>query len=140
MTTATLTRPAVDVPPTLTFAQGLPGFTGTEQFALCAVDDAGTLFRLASSTPGGPSFLAVVPGAYFPDYAPVIPMPVVDALAVADESDVALLALLSIPSGDPADATANLLAPIVLNRRSGAAAQAVLADARTYPLRRPLRG
>lgn len=138
MTTATLTRAAVEVPTALAFAQGLPGFAGADRFTLQPVDAAGTLFRLTA--PDGPSFLAVVPGACFPDYAPVIPTPVVESLGVTGAEDVALLVLLSIPSGDPAEATANLLAPIVLNRRTGAAAQAVLADATRYPLRRPLHG
>jgi flagellar assembly factor FliW len=122
--------------PQLTMDGGLAGFPGAERYALVEVPEAGQLFLLRSLDEEGLAFVVTPPAALFPDYAPELDDATVERLSITDAADVLLLVVLTI--GDSiADATANLLAPIVINQRTRAAAQVILqAD---WPLRAPLR-
>ena len=67
----------------------------------------------------------VPPSAFFRDYSPEIPQDTADLLGVTDPDEV--LVLLVITAGESvAESTANLLAPILINRDSRSAAQVVL--------------
>ena len=57
-------------------------------------------------------------------------------LGAESEEDLLLLSVLTL-GDDPADATANLLAPVVVNHRTRRAAQVILDDA-TLSLQAPL--
>jgi flagellar assembly factor FliW len=122
----------------LTFATGIAPFPAHTAFTLDAVTDGAPLFHLRSTDPSGPQFVAIDPVAYFPDYRPEVPADAVADLALTGEN-AAVLALVSIPGTGAADATANLLAPLVVNKDTGAAAQVVLTDDATYPVKARLR-
>jgi flagellar assembly factor FliW len=111
------TAPSVQV---LYFAQPLPGFPGHRDYVLVPGDTAGLLFWLQSVAPDGPRFLAVSARDFFPDYRPVLP------------------AGVTVPDGDPAEATANLRAPVVVAPSTHSARQVVQSDL-DLPLRRRLR-
>lgn len=121
---------------TLTLTDGIAPFAQHTSFTLTPVTADGPLYTLTSTTPGGPEFVLIDPAAYFPQYTPEVPEPVVDALALTTHNAKAL-ALVSIPASGAADATANLLAPVVLNVETGRAAQVVLTDG-AYAVREPL--
>ena len=53
-------------------------------------------------------------------------------------ADAELFCLVTVPGADPARATANLRAPVVVNPSSALARQVVLTDG-DHPIRRPLR-
>ena len=125
-----------DENPSLHFAQGLPGFPEAHEFVLVRLDDAGTVFSLRSSEDESLRFLAVPPGLFFPDYAPELPDEAVAALALESADDAMVLLLVTCESGLE-DATANLLAPVVVNVRTRGAAQVVLTGT-DLPLRAPL--
>jgi flagellar assembly factor FliW len=78
----------------------------------------------------------VSPGLFFPDYAPFIDDAVRIALDIQEPDELVLL-LLVHPAATLADTTANLLAPVVVNARTGRAAQVVVGDW-SLPLRAPL--
>lgn len=122
----------------LTFGTGIAPFPTHTEFTLDAVADDGPLFWLRAATPGGPEFVAIDPVAYFPYYAPEVPDTVVTELGL-NVDNAAVLALVSIPASGAADATANLLAPVVVNKNTGAAAQVVLHDEDAYPVKARLR-
>ena len=111
--------------PELTFTGGLAGFPDTERFALVEVDGGSPLFRLCSLDVPGLEFVVTPPGVFFPDYAPEVDDASATRLGLDDADDALLLVILTLGS-TASDATANLLAPIVLNRRDGRAAQVVL--------------
>lgn len=133
MTAAVMTETAL---PVLTMEGGLAGFDGAERYALVELPDASPLFLLRSLDVEGLEFVVAPPMVLFPDYAPELHDSAVDALGITEAADVLLLVMLTVGSGIET-ATANLLAPIVINQRSRVAAQVVLqAD---WPLRAPLR-
>lgn len=81
-------------------------------------------------------FVVVPPTVFFPDYEPVVDDELVEELGLTGADDAVVLVIVTV--GDPVDrSTANLLGPIVVNRHTHRAAQAVLSpdehDAR-HPL------
>ena len=115
---------------------GIAGFRGAERFALVEVSETSPLFRLSSLDQPGLDFLVVPPAVCFPDYAPEIDDASAARLALTDAEDALLLVILTV-GDDIAAATANLMAPVVINARTRQAAQVIVED--TFPLRAPLR-
>lgn len=122
--------------PVLDMVEPLPGFPGHRRFALARLDDAGVLCALRSLDDPDLRFLVVPPGAFFADYAPEIDDQTAQALEADSADDV--LALVMVNPGESArSATANLLAPVLVNHRTRRAFQVVLDDS-ALPLRAPL--
>jgi flagellar assembly factor FliW len=80
--------------------------------------------------------VVAAPARFFPEYRPDLMPADVDALGVGDGDEVLVLVVVTV-TDSIADATANLLAPIVIAAASGAAVQLVLPDV-DLPLRAPL--
>ena len=133
-----MTLSAVATLPLLAMTEALPGFPGHRDYVLVTADGDGRLFWLQSMAPDGPRFLAVDPGAYFPDYAPPLPAAVCADLGLDDPTQARLYCLVTVPAEGPAAATANLRAPLVVNPATWRSAQVVLLDG-SHPIRRPLR-
>lgn len=122
--------------PGIELVDPMPGFPGARRFALVELAPGGALFALRSLDDPALRFLVVPPLPLFPGYAPEVDDEVADRLGLATADD-ALVLLVVTPGERAADATANLLAPVVVNRHTRAAAQVVLADA-SLPVRAPL--
>ena len=86
----------------LSLTDPLPGFPRYREYALVPADADGRLYWLQSVAPDGPRFLAVPAGAFFPDYAPVLPRPVCAELGLEDAADARLYCLVTVPRGDVA--------------------------------------
>ncbi|HEY0118563.1 MAG TPA: flagellar assembly protein FliW [Cellulomonas sp.] len=127
-----------DLPAHLHLVEPLPGLPAFTEYALDALDEIGFLFALRARTDAGDVRLFVVsPGLVFPGYSPAIPGTVLDAVCGRDgERDVVLLTVVHPGPGDRLAPTANLLAPLVADRATGRALQAVLDE--DLPLRAPL--
>ncbi|HVC24886.1 MAG TPA: flagellar assembly protein FliW [Acidimicrobiales bacterium] len=111
----------------LDFDRPLIGFAGSRAYCVRGLGDAYAPFAaLSSLDEDGLSFIVVPPGALFADYVVEIPDADVSALGLSSADDVEILALVTRSSG--ATPTVNLMGPIVVNRRTGRAAQVVLAD------------
>ena len=121
--------------PELIMSGGLAGFPDAERYALVEVPDASPLFLLRSLDQEGLEFVVVPPGVFFPDYAPELDDASAERLGLTDAADALLLVVITVGSG-AADATANLLAPVVINQRTSRAAQVILQG--DWPLRAPL--
>ena len=134
----TPTAPAPRPVQVLSFAGPLAGFPGHHDYVLVPADAVGLLLWLQSVAPDGPRFLAVPARAFFPDYAPVVPAAVRAELGLGSAAQAQVLCLVSVPGGDPAEATANLRAPVVVAPATHRARQVVQAD-QALPLRRRLR-
>jgi flagellar assembly factor FliW len=122
--------------PVLEMVEPLPGFPDHRRYALARLDEDGVLCALRSLDDADLRFLVVPPGAFFADYAPVIDDQTVEALEIESADDVVALVMVN-PGESPRAATANLLAPVLVNHRTRRASQVVLDDP-TLPLRAPL--
>ena len=119
--------------PELHFAGGLPGFPGVRRFVLVRVGDEASPFSVLRSLDEGPDdgpgpeFVVTHPGLFFPDYEPEIDDETANRLELKSADDALLLVIVTV--ADPvAASTANLMGPIVVNRHTRAAAQAVLGN------------
>ncbi len=125
----------VDVP-VLEMVQPMAGFPDRRRFALERLDQTGLVCDLRSLDDPDLRFVVVAPAPFFPDYSPEVDDAVVAELGLESEDD--LLALLVVTLGATADAaTANLLAPVLVNHRTRRAGQYLLDDT-DLPMRAPL--
>jgi flagellar assembly factor FliW len=122
--------------PSLDFVHPIPGFPDHRRFVLVQLDDKGLLCALRSLDDPALRFLVVSPATFFPDYAPEIDAETQEMLGIADAED-ALVLLVVTPGASAAEATANLLAPVIVATRTRRAAQVVLTG-RDLSVRAPL--
>ena len=115
----------VDPGDVVEFPDGLMGFAMVTRAIAVPVNDDGLFWWLQAVDDPALAFLAVVPWAFFADYEPVLPADVQERLGL-DEVDDALVYCLVTIHDDPRRFTANLLGPVVVNRRRRLGRQVVL--------------
>ena len=123
----------VDVP-VIELVTPMPGFPELTRYALVQLDDAGVLGALRSLEGPDVRFL-VLPAAYFAGYEVEIDDETVAALELASAGEALALVVVN-PGATAGAATANLLAPVLLNTRTSRGMQVVLDEA--LPVRAPL--
>ncbi|HEY1134516.1 MAG TPA: flagellar assembly protein FliW [Nocardioides sp.] len=114
--------------PVIEMVRPMPGFPDARRFALVEVDETGLLCDLRSVEDPGVRFLVAPPAAFFPDYAPEIDDETAAELGVTAAEDVIVLVVLRA-GRSLQTTTANLLAPVLVNRTTHRAAQVILDDA-----------
>jgi flagellar assembly factor FliW len=107
------------------FESGLPGFQELRGFVLLPVEEGPGLYYLQSVEEPPVCFITASPFLIMEDYEMDISEETVEALAIEKQEEVSLYVVLTIPE-DIKDMTANLLAPIVINRVNNKAAQEIL--------------
>ncbi len=115
----------LSLPESIELPYGMPGFPGVHQFTISPLGPGMEPFlRMESVDPAGLVFVVVPPGALFPDYSARIDEEHVEGLGITGAADAGILAIvtLGVPPKSP---TVNLLGPLVLNLRTGKAAQVV---------------
>jgi flagellar assembly factor FliW len=117
--------------PTITMAVPMPGFPAHREFVLVRLNDDGLLFAFTSIQDPELRFLVAPPEPFFPDYAPEIDD---EVFAVLNTTDTDRLLLLTVITAGTEETTANLLAPIVVDRDSMRAMQVVLSGS-GFPVR-----
>jgi flagellar assembly factor FliW len=133
--TAEIDPSPIDELPIIQFVRPVPGFPDQYRYVLTRVADEGPLYVLRSLDEPPVRFLVIAPLPFFPDYVPEIDDDTLDLLDVHDADR--LIVLLVVSAGaSVAEATVNLLAPIVVDRVSRRAAQVLLHE--EFPLRAPL--
>lgn len=120
----------------LSFVAPLPGFPAHRAFVLEDVDADGLLMALRSVDDPDLRFFVISPDPLFADYALTLDDEWTTALGLEEASDATVLLIVTF-GADVASSTANLFAPIVLNVKTGAAAQVIQNDV-SLPLRAPL--
>ena len=135
MTRQMRSTPVVEDIPVIEMVAPMPGFPDHQRFALVQLDEAGVLCSLQSVQDPALRFLVVPPAAFFPDYTPVIDDATVAALGI-ESADDAIVLLVVNPGDDAGAATANLLAPVVVNLATRQGGQVVLDE--DLPIRAPL--
>lgn len=136
--TSAMLLDADPVTPELYLDAGLPGFPGMHRFQLVPWGDAPGPFSLLQCLDmEGLAFVVVRPGLFFPGYAPEIGRDTAGRLGLEHPDDGIVLLIVTL-GATPAEATVNLLGPLIVNRHTGRAAQVVLDGAR-FGVRTPLR-
>jgi flagellar assembly factor FliW len=82
------------------------------------------------------ALVLVNPVLFKEDYSPTLPNGLREELG-AEEGEITLFAIVTIPAGRPQDMTANLLGPLAMNPKTRKARQLVLDD-RLYGHRHPI--
>ena len=109
--------------PTITMAVPMPGFPAHREFVLVRLNDEGMLYAFTSTKDPELRFLVAPPEPFFPEYAPEIDD---DVFAALNSKDPDRLLLMVVITAGTNETTANLLAPIVVDRDSMRAVQVVL--------------
>lgn len=118
----------------LTFLAPPPGFAPHVDFDLAPVDGADGLFAMRAARDADLRLYLVDPRTVLDEYAPILTDEQADGLALGSPDD-ALILVVAHPSAE--GVSVNLLAPVIVNRSTGAASQVILED-QDYPLRAPL--
>jgi flagellar assembly factor FliW len=106
----------------LDFGAGIPGFPSSRHFRLERLaPELQPFCVMRSENETAISFVLVAPGMLFPDYTIEIDEQQVAALGLESADDAVVLTIVTLG----ATPTANLLGPLVVNRRTKAAAQVV---------------
>jgi flagellar assembly factor FliW len=126
----------VDDLPVIEFVRPIPGFPDHRRYVLTRVGEEGLLYVLRSLDEPPVRFLVIAPAPFFPNYEPELDDDTLALLGVHDPDRLLVLLVVSVGES-AADATANLLAPIVVDTVSRHAVQAVLTGAE-FPLHAPL--
>jgi len=116
---------------TVTFVTPPLGLGPHTDFELDHVADSATLFSLQALTDPDLRLFVINPGDIVDDYKPVISGAQAEALGIADADDAVLFVIARLAEDGIG---VNLLAPIVVNRHTGAAAQLIL-EGQGYPVR-----
>ncbi|MBU2663089.1 flagellar assembly protein FliW [Actinoplanes bogorensis] len=117
--------------PTITMAVPMPGFPAHREFVLVRLNEDGLLYAFTSTEDPDLRFLVAPPEPFFPDYAPEIEA---DVFAALNTRDADRLLLLTVITAGTNETTANLMAPIVVDRDSMRAMQVVLSGS-GFPVR-----
>jgi flagellar assembly factor FliW len=115
---------------------GLPDFT---RFDLMVVPESEPFILMVGPEPEPVEFVAVEPGGLIHDYTLEISDEDAREIGIRSAADNPLvLVIVTIKSLSPQKVTANLMAPIIANRTTGAAKQVVLANYMKYSANYPL--
>lgn len=116
----------VDTLTCLHFEDGFPAFEKERDFALIpAAEDSFYIFMQSFLTPEL-AFLLTRPFLFFTDYQCELTDDVVAKLGIESDEDAVIYTLVTVPDGDVSRLSANLLAPIVVNKKNGQACQMIL--------------
>lgn len=118
------------------FPEGLPGFPDEVAFVLLPYQEDSPFSFLQSVTDCNLAFLIVDPFAFFKDYVFEIDDQTAEDLKLSEENLPMIINIVSVPE-KVENITANLLAPIVINRRSHIGRQIVL-EKTQYSTKEPI--
>ena len=121
----------------VTIGQAMPGFPDVTELAVAPVDEYGMFVWLSSTEATEVAFLAVNPFPFYPDYEVQLSDADEELLSVEPGDELIVFCLVSVErDAATPTATANMLAPMVLNTTRSRALQVILEG--DHPLRAPL--
>lgn len=121
---------------TITFRDGLLGFADCRAFTLLATERE-SLFWLQSLEHEPLAFLLLDPFTFFEDFTVDLDPADARALGAVNASDIAVLAIVTLPTAEGEPCTANLVGPLAINLRNGQARQLILRNP-AYGVRCPV--
>ncbi len=120
----------------ITFNSGIPGFEQNKQFVIVSIPEYAPFEWLVCIDGSKLRFAIINPLLFEPDYDPKIIKEQLDDLAVDAPEDLLLYVIVTIRE-NPLESTANLVGPIILNRRKKIGKQIIIDDDR-YTTREPI--
>jgi len=108
------------------FFKGLPGFEELRRFIIIPVEDTNDIHWLQSMELPEIAFMVIDPFKFIHGYACNIPDPDIAELELKTPEEALILTTITIPQGNPAKTTTNLVAPIVINTRLNRAKQVIM--------------
>jgi flagellar assembly factor FliW len=117
------------------FPEGIPGFEQLHRFIWYQPKNS-VFSCLQALSRTEVAFIVVSPFLICSDYTFELDDQIADKLELIKLEDALLLALVTIPEGNPQRSTANLKAPVLINRKAGRGCQIIVSD--EYSLREPL--
>lgn len=136
--TNTLGPVEIDESRIITFLAPLPGMdTGGLRYALLDLNPQSPVKLLQSVETPHVCLLVGDPAALVTDYVVELPKNVYEDLGLDGKESTAILIVLTVLGDEKGSTTANLKAPIVINRKTFKAAQVVLSGS-SYSMREPV--
>lgn len=111
----------------LVFNQGIPGFEDIKSYVLIQVDEGIPFMYLQAIEDSAISFIVTNPFLFFPDYDFQLPEAAGDELGIHSVEQVEVWSIITL-NEQMTQATANLLAPIIINKAGRLGKQVVLHD------------
>ncbi|MGV2939773.1 flagellar assembly protein FliW [Mesobacillus sp. LC4] len=111
----------------LHFEKGIPGFPDEMKFVILPLNEDGSFSVLQSVETTELAFVIASPFSFFQDYDFKLEDSVVEELELRSENDVTVYSILTVQ--DPFEkTTANLQAPVIINKTTNKAKQVILVD------------
>ena len=120
----------------LVFRDGLLGFSLCKRWLLIEGKKPGTAW-LQSADHGGLAFMLIDPFMAFEGYTAHLGSTEIELIDAQDPSQIAVFAIVTLPSADAPEPTANLRGPVVINVAARVGAQVVAGEG-TWSVRQPL--
>lgn len=121
----------------LKIPSGIIGFPSSTRYLVLDHDRDVPFKWLQSLDQEELAFVIVDPVWFKPDYRVTIALDEIMELGRANERDLVLFVILTIPSDDPSRMTANLRGPVIVNAGTRTGKQVILRD--EFPTRAPVR-
>lgn len=112
----------------LNFSEGLIGFERCQRYIVLRQDETNIFRWLQSLDDPKIAFPIVEPDAFHPDYRPTISDADARTLELERDTPILLFSVVTVPSGNPRNMTANLLGPLVVNALTRMAKQVIVQD------------
>jgi len=119
-------RLTVDKKKLLCFKNGLPGLEDCREFVILQFEESAPLHWLQSTYKPEVCLPIINTFAIYPQYVFDISDEDVDELSLSGPEDVYVVSVVLIPEQDIEQMTANLVAPIIINHRTGSAKQTII--------------
>lgn len=116
----------IDETKIINFAEGIPAFDAEKEFVIIPYSQDAPFFFLQSVKTPDLAFLMANPFVFFEDYEFTINDESLQKLKLKDQKDLLIYCLLTIPESNIKKATANLLAPIIINQVNHQGMQLIL--------------
>lgn len=111
----------------LHFEKGIPGFPDEKKFVILPLNEDGSFSVMQSVKTPGLAFVIADPFGFFKEYDFKIEDAVVEELGFESEKDVLVYTILTVE--DPfGKTTANLQAPVIINKANNKAKQIILVE------------
>lgn len=130
-----------DIPPSneILLPHGIIGFGAYKRAELLYLPDhLPFLWMKLFSSIDHLHFIVIEPGGIVPAYQPEIFDEDAEALDLRDPSEAMILNIVTLRRQDPVEATANLIGPIVVNRRTRLGRQLVISNYSRFSAHHPL--
>jgi len=115
----------------ITFPSGIPGFERRKRFVVVAMPQCEPFSWLVCVDGAAPAlrFAIINPLVFIPEYSPNLTKEQLAELNIGDVRDLMMFAIITI-GDNPADSTANLAGPVIINKAAKLGKQVLLDDDR----------